>query len=331
MATVISRLSDLLPYIDWSPFFHTWETARTLPGDSGKCRKRRKLFDDAQALLDRIVSQKLLVARGGVWLLPGERRGRRCGTLHGRFAQTGSGHVPFPAPADGEARQTSSTTAWRILSRRNSRPRAAPLPDYLGAFAVSTGFGFEELCEDFERDHDDYNSIMTKALADRLAEAFAEFLHKRARDEWAMAVPRIFHGGSDHEKLSWHPSRRRLSRLPRPHGKTDPLETPGCGKARGHQAYRNLRHVARRQRERPLFRAPGSQLFRGGKDCATKCWITHRRKQMEVPTVERWLGPSLNYKPGAVAVATESPEAPAKVPGCACGQPHQVPKPAGQL
>ncbi len=124
------------------------------------------------------------------------------------------GHVPFPAPANGEAGRPAQSLPGRFH-------RARPA-DYIGAFAVTAGLGVDELVKQFKARHDDYNAIMTEALADRLAEAFAEYLHQRVRAEW---------GYGKHENLTIeqlideaiprHPPGGRLSGLPRPHGKAD--------------------------------------------------------------------------------------------------------------
>jgi 5-methyltetrahydrofolate--homocysteine methyltransferase len=140
----------------------------------------RELFEDAQKLLQRIVAKKLLTARGVYGFFPGQFRRRRRGAFRRRLARSKvADGVPFPAPANRKARTASRICAWPISSRQGP-----PANDYIGAFAVTAGLGVDELAKEFKADHDDYNAIMTEALADRLAEAFAEYLHKRARAEW---------------------------------------------------------------------------------------------------------------------------------------------------
>jgi len=178
-------LSDLVPFIDWSPFFHTWELRGRYPAILENS-EAKKLFADAQALLKEIVTSRLLTARAAYGLFPAnavgddvelytdESRTQVLTTFHFLRQQ-----MEKPAGQFNHCLADFVSPKAAPLSTSNSR-----LSDYLGAFAVTAGFGTEDLCRKFEQDHDDYNSIMTKALADRLAEAFAEYLHKRIRDEW---------------------------------------------------------------------------------------------------------------------------------------------------
>src|SRR5205823_2740919 len=175
-------LRTLAEYIDWSPFFHAWELRGRYPAifeDSKVGKQARELFDDAQNLLDRIVAENLLIARGvhAFWransvgddvdLYADDDRTKKLATFYflRQQIQKPAGQfnhclADFVAPANSD--------------------HTLPLPDYLGGFAV-TIHGADELSEEFKRQHDDYNAIMTKALADRLAEAFAEYLHKETR------------------------------------------------------------------------------------------------------------------------------------------------------
>ena len=166
-------LAELLPFIDWTPFFHVWEMKGTYPRILGN-PKAKELLDDAQKLLARIVKEQLLKARGvyGFW--------------------------PANAVGDDIELHTSPPTIFHTLRQQTAKgegeanlaladfvaPKNSGVKDYLGAFAVTAGIGLNQLCAEFEKDHDDYNSIMAKALADRLAEAFAEWLHRKVREEW---------------------------------------------------------------------------------------------------------------------------------------------------
>ena len=164
-------LATLREYVDWQFFFHAWELKGKFPAILDQ-PAARELFDDAQRLLDKIVDERLLVARGvfGFW----------------------------PASSDGDDivvdRDNDDPTRFCQLRSQadygDSRPNRcladylAPEGDHLGAFAVTAGLGAEELAARFAAEHDDYNAIMVKALADRLAEAFAEYLHEVARRAW---------------------------------------------------------------------------------------------------------------------------------------------------
>ncbi len=181
-------LRTLADYIDWSPFFHAWELRGRYPAilDDPKIGKQaRELFDDAQKLLNRIVAKNLLIARGvhAFWransvgddvdLYADEDRTKKLATFYFLRQQMQKPAGQFNhCLADFIAPRNSQ------LSTTNHQ-----LADYLGGFAVSIHCA-DELAEEFKRQHDDYSAIMTKALADRLAEAFAEYLHKQTRVAW---------------------------------------------------------------------------------------------------------------------------------------------------
>jgi 5-methyltetrahydrofolate--homocysteine methyltransferase len=178
-------VSDLAPYIDWSPFFHAWELRGRYPAifDDPKIAKQaRELFDDAQELLQRIIAKNLLVPRG----------------VHAFWRANTIGD-DIDVYADDTS--TEKIATFYFLRQQMQKPPGqsnhcladyvapkesggkSPLHDYLGGFAVSI-HGADELAEEFKRQLDDYSAIMAKALADRLAEAFAEYLHKQARIAW---------------------------------------------------------------------------------------------------------------------------------------------------
>jgi 5-methyltetrahydrofolate--homocysteine methyltransferase len=175
-------LRELAQYVDWGPFFQTWELAGSFPailddpivGDAA-----RNVYADGQAMLKRIVEGRWLTASGVIALLPANSVGD-----------------DIELYAD-EARTTIALT-WRNLRQQNERPQGKPnycladfvapkasaIKDYVGAFAVTAGLGIEKRLSEFEAKRDDYNAIMLKALADRLAEALAEWLHRRVRREY---------------------------------------------------------------------------------------------------------------------------------------------------
>jgi 5-methyltetrahydrofolate--homocysteine methyltransferase len=171
-------LKSLIPFIDWSPFFHAWELRGRYPAildDAAIGEQARELFDDAQELLAKIVDQELLHARGVI------------------------GFWPANAIGDDVELFTDESRSCRLtilhfLRQQMRKPRGqfnhcltdyvASQQDYIGGFAVTAGIGADEVAAKFQSEHDDYSAIMLKALADRLAEAFAEYAHKRARDAW---------------------------------------------------------------------------------------------------------------------------------------------------
>jgi 5-methyltetrahydrofolate--homocysteine methyltransferase len=190
-------LGDLVEYIDWSPFFHAWELRGRYPAifDDPKIgTQARELFDDAQRLLEQIVAKNLLVPRGvhafwpansigdDVELYTDEERSEKLAAFYFLRQQMQKPAGQFNHCLADYVAPTSNAKP-RVASSATASGTHALLKDYLGGFAVSI-HGADEVAEDFKREHDDYSAIMTKALADRLAEAFAEYLHKQTRIAW---------------------------------------------------------------------------------------------------------------------------------------------------
>ena len=176
--TVEVELKQLVSWIDWSPFFHAWELRGIYPAllkDARVGQRARELFADGTALLDRIVNERIFRAMG----------------VYGIFPAASEGDDIVLYTDDDREREL---LRFHLLRQQEERKQTYCLSDfvasknvandYVGAFAVTAGLGVEKLVLEFEANHDDYNAIMAKALADRLAEAFAEMLHKRVRDEW---------------------------------------------------------------------------------------------------------------------------------------------------
>jgi 5-methyltetrahydrofolate--homocysteine methyltransferase len=172
-------LAELVSWIDWSPFFHTWELSGRYPAildDPRKGDAARKVFADGQALLARIVRDKLLRGRATYGFFPAASRDETI--LVYDPADPTREVARFPMPRQREDKDVCFSLADFIAPVDN------PTRDHLGAFITTAGLGTDDLAAAFERDHDDYNAIMAKALADRLAEASAEWLHARVRREW---------------------------------------------------------------------------------------------------------------------------------------------------
>jgi len=194
---VAITVRDLVEYIDWSPFFHAWELRGRYPAifeDPTIGKQAREVFDDAQELLERIVAKNLLVPRGvyAFWranavdddvdLYADENSTEKIATFYFLRQQMQKPPGQFNhCLADYVAPKSSATV--RVADSERASETHALKQDYLGGFAVSI-HGADELAEEFKSQHDDYSAIMTKALADRLAEAFAEYLHKQARIAW---------------------------------------------------------------------------------------------------------------------------------------------------
>jgi 5-methyltetrahydrofolate--homocysteine methyltransferase len=176
----------LAEYIDWTPFFQTWELTGRFPAilDDPKIGEvARSLYDDARKMLDLIVKEKWFTAARHHRLLAGQCRRRRYRRLCRRQPQAEDRDLPHAAPATGEARRPLQCRAVGF-----HRARFVGVPDYIGAFVVTAGIGEDAVADRFKNANDDYSSILCKALADRLAEAFAERMHQRVRKEfWGYA------------------------------------------------------------------------------------------------------------------------------------------------
>ena len=180
-------LTDLVDYIDWTPFFQTWELHGRFPAildDELVGAEARNLFADAQAMLQTIISENWLVAKGAVGLFPANSVGDDI-EIYSDESRTNVLHTQRTL-----RQQTKKTVGQPNLSLSDYiAPKDTGIEDYIGAFVVTTGIGMDEHIERFEKDQDDYNAILLKALADRLAEAFAEKLHEIIRKEtWGYAT-----------------------------------------------------------------------------------------------------------------------------------------------
>ena len=308
-------LEQIVPFIDWSPFFHTWELRGRYPtifDDPTVGTKARELFDDAQKLLQEIVSRKLLTARAVYGLFPANSVGDdvELYTDATRAQVLATFHF-LRQQAEKPAGQANHCLADFVAPKTPN----TQLPDHLGAFAVTTGIGVDELCQKFEADYDDYNSIMVKALADRLAEAFAECLHKRTREEW---------GFGKSENLSAEDLIREKYRGIRP-----AAGYPACPdhtekwllwklldaeRATGIKLTESCAMWPASSVSGLYFAHPEAKYFAVGKLGRDQMLDYHLRKGMTLQEVEKWLGPWLNYEPASAPT-------PAAV-ACSCGVRH---------
>ena len=172
------NLEELIPYIDWSPFFRSWDLFGKYPQileDEIVGEHAKELFADAQKMLKKIVEEKLLTAKAIFGIFPANSNEQDDIELK-------NGEETFTFRTLRQQHKKSDGKEYLALSDFIA-PKTSGKQDYIGAFAVTTGFGTDELAQKYEAEHDDYNAIMVKALADRLAEAFAEYLHKKVRTE----------------------------------------------------------------------------------------------------------------------------------------------------
>jgi cobalamin-dependent methionine synthase I/methionine synthase I (cobalamin-dependent) len=315
------QFAELVPFIDWSPFFHAWELRGRFPkilDHPQHGEQARQLYADARKLLARIVSEKLLVARGVYGFFPAnsvgddvelytdESRTLVLLTFHFLRQQMEKGDgTPNWCLADFIAPRESQTSNLR-----------SQIPDYLGAFAVTTGHGLKELVERFKAEQDDYHAIMAEALADRLAEAFAEWLHQRVRREWGYGqsehlttdelIDEKYRGirpAAGYPACPDHSEKHILWQLLNVETNTGIRLTESCAMWPG-SSVSGL-----------YFAHPESKYFAVGQLGRDQVLDYHVRKGVPLQEVERWLGPYLGYNP-AEAAASRTTVA------CPCGQSH---------
>jgi len=290
-------LDELVPYIDWTPFFRTWELAGAYPGildDPTVGPQARDLLADATTLLERIVTGRLLRAQAVVGLYPAnavgddvelyadESRGSVVATMRGLRQQ-------FEKPPGRPNLCLADFVA----------PRESELLDYMGAFAVTAGHGLEALVAEFERAHDDYGAIMAKALADRLAEALAERLHQRVRRElWGYApdealdnaalVAERYRGirpAPGYPACPEHTEKRTIFTL---------LDVP---RVTGMTLTESCAMLPTASVSGWYFAHPDAHYFGLGRVGRDQVEDYARRKGMTPAEVERWLAPNLAYDP----------------------------------
>lgn len=289
-------LETLREYIDWTPFFHTWELKGVYPRileDEKYGAQARQIFKEANSLLDQIISEKRLTARAVYGLFPANATGddvvlytdesRREELARFYFLRQQLDRGP-----DSPCRSLADFVA----------PAQTGLADYVGAFAVTSGIGLQAVCDEFRAKHDDYNAIMAEAVADRLAEAFAEYLHKRVRAEW---------GYGQAEGLSTEDLIAEKYRGIRPaagypacpdHTEKGTLwKLLDVEKATGIRLTESFAMWPGSSVSGLYFAHPESRYFSLGKISEEQVADYSARKAIAQREAERWLGPNLNYDP----------------------------------
>ena len=302
-------LSDLVPYIDWSPFFHTWELRGRYPAilnHEKHGEEARKLFADAQVLLEKIVTEKLLQPRAIYGIFPAN--------------SIGDDVELYASPARDEVLKTFHFLRQQIIKDDGTpnwcladfiAPKGGQYADHIGAFAVTTGHGLDEVVKRYKADHDDYNAIMAEALADRLAEAFAEYLHKRVREEWGFG--RLEKLTTNQLIAEEYQGIRPAAGYPASPDHTEKGILWSLLDVEKHAGIKLTESFAMWPGSSVsglYFAHPESKYFAVGKLGRDQLLDYHLRKGQTLQEVERWLGPYLNYEPGKAAI------------GCACGVPH---------
>ena len=293
-------LAVLREYIDWTPFFHTWELKGVYPRileHEKYGEQARQIFADANALLDVIIEKKLLRARGVYGIFPANASGDDVELYTDATRTTLLRRFHFLRQQILKETAKEKAEPHRCLADFVA-PKATQLADHMGAFAVTTGMGLKELCDGFRQKHDDYNAIMAEAIADRLAEAFAECLHQRTRQEW---------GYGRSEDLSKEQLIREEYRGIRPaagypacpdHTEKGPLwELLDVERTTGILLTESFAMWPGSSVSGLYFAHPQSQYFSLGKIDRDQVADYQVRKGMPLVELERWLGPNLNYDP----------------------------------
>ena len=289
-------LEELLPYIDWTPFFHAWEMKGTYPKileHAAYGKAARDLFEHAKVLLARMVDRKQVHAFGVYGFFPASSDGDDVIVWENETRERERARLHFlrqqSAKADGEP----------LLSLADFvAPRESGLVDFIGAFAVTAGIGLEALVHRFEAEHDDYDAIMAKALSDRLAEAFAELLHYRVRVEWG-------YGRDERPSLDdlLHERYRGIRPAPGYPACPDHTEKATLWAMLDAESAASIRltesfamHPAASVSGIYLAH-PEARYFSVGRVGRDQIADYARRKGMPVGEVERWLRPNLAYEP----------------------------------
>ena len=290
-------LGELVEYIDWGPFFRTWDLAGSFPrilDDHTVGAAARELFSDANQMLQRIIDERWLRARAVIGFWP-----------------AASVDDDIAVYADNERRKPLVT--FRTLRQQMDRgagranlaladfiaPRDSALPDYLGAFAVTTGFGLDQVVDDFESAHDDYSAILVKALADRLAEAFAERMHQRVRTEfWGYASGETLGNealiGEQYRGIRPAPG---YPACPDHTEKQTLFELLDAQASAGVRLTESFAMLPAASVSGLYFAHPDSRYFGVSKIERDQVRDYAARKNLSIAEVERWLAPVLGYDP----------------------------------
>ena len=289
-------LATLREFIDWSPLFHAWGLKGIYPrilDDEKQGEQARQIFMEANVLLDRMVNENLVSARGVYGFFPANAVGDDIELYADDTRSNVLDRFHFlRQQADREGSEPCRSLADFIA------PKETGLRDYVGAFAVTSGLGLKELTEKLKAEHDDYNAIMVEAIADRLAEAFAECLHKQVRDEWGYGCDEnLSNDELIHEKYRGirpapgypacpdHTEKGTIWNLLDVQAKTGIIITESFAMWPG-SSISGL-----------YFAHPESRYFSLGKIDRDQVADYQERKGMSLGEVERWLGPNLNYNP----------------------------------
>jgi len=292
-------LNEISNYIDWTPFFHSWEMKGSYPKileDKERGAEARKLFQDARDMLKRIIAEKWLTAKAVVGLYPANQVNEDDIAV---YDESGKKEIMkfHTLRQQTKKPQGQHNIALSDFIKPKAVTSSEVETDFIGAFACCTGFGIDAHVKKFEADHDDYKAIMLKALADRLAEAFAECLHKKVRKEiWGYSK---FEALSNEQLIKEEYAGIRPA--PGYPAQPDHLEKLSIWKLldveknTGITLTDSLAMVPTAAVSGLYFANKESQYFGVGKITKEQVEDYSKRKKMNFEIVERWLGPVLGY------------------------------------
>ncbi len=285
-------IAELREYIDWTPFFSTWELAGRYPkilDDEKIGAEARSLFKDANHMLDQIIQENWLLAKGVFGFWPAYQNGDDIALCNEDGEMFATLHTLRQQGKKAEG--IANLALADFIAPKNGK-----LSDFIGAFAVTAGIGIEKKLKEFEKEHDDYNSIMLKALSDRLAEAFAERLHERVRKEfWAYSKDEVM----DAEALiaEKYQGIRPAAGYPAcpDHTEKESIFSLLEAESIGISLTESFAMLPTASVSGLYFSHPKSKYFGLGKIEKDQVEDYAKRKKKSVAEVERWLGPNLNY------------------------------------
>jgi 5-methyltetrahydrofolate--homocysteine methyltransferase len=288
------KIEDLVPFIDWTPFFHTWELRGVYPKilqHEKHGEEATKLFADAQKMLAEFVANKSLELRAVYGLFPANRVGDDVEIYTNGSRQHLRTKLHFLRQQIEKGDGTPNYCLADFVAPKGT-------PDFIGGFAVTSGHGLKEIVENFKAAHDDYNAIMAEAIADRLAEAFAEYLHKRARDEWGFGkMEKLTAADLIEEKYRGIRPAAGYPASPDHTEKEILWDLLDVEKHSGIKLTESFAMWPGSSVSGLYFAHPESKYFAVGKLGKDQVADLAQRKGKSLSEMERWLGPWLNYNP----------------------------------
>ncbi len=305
-------LEEIYEYIDWTPFFQTWQLKGKYPKileDKEVGEEAKKLFDDASAMLDDIIKNKKLTAKAVCGLFPANA--------------VGDSVEIYKDESRGEVLKTFHMLRQQTEKRKGQpnlsladfvAPKETGLEDYMGGFAVTTGIGIEKMLEEYEKDNDDYKSIMLKAIADRLAEAFAELMHAKVRQEFWGYQPKESLSNEDliKEKYTGIRPAPGYPACPEHTEKRTLFDLMNVEDNAGIELTESFAMYPASSVSGFYFSHPESKYFSLGNIHKDQVADYAERKGMSIEEAERWLAPNIDYEGSAEEVANNAEEEMAK-------------------